>query len=654
MFLFLSFSAFGKTILVNTTNNISSGPGETNLVQAISLLEDGDTIGFNIPGPGPFYLETPPFLLSNGYPPITNHNVTIDGYTQPGSAPNTNPILSSNNARIQIVIDARGGGYHSEVVTGAFDANESEQIFIKGATNVNIRGLCFLGPGTGAGDELGDPYRYAIGFTTGSHGGHVSGCWFGVDLDRTNVFRFRDAVAAFRSFNTNLVNNTVIGVGNALSASAARAQFNVIVGEFIPIILEGQGHRISGNFMNVFPDGMTDYNVTSTNDPYNIEAFIEIGRRGDNVVIGTDGDGVNDAEERNIFGGVTVTVGNGSDHQLFQWYNGLKTNNIIAGNYFGLATDGVTRFTNSHQLLVGATSGSTFRIGSDFDGVSDDLEANVIAMNYPFDTLFPVPGATNPPSFADLKTGSSVSLRGNTLIGNNTAPYTWANGQSGLFSGMINYYIQFIDINNVIPVLSTNSNQGRLKGSCALGTAPYTNIVIDLYTQDNEGWTNGQKFQFIELANPDPSSGPQFFGFAQGRAYLGSFVDDGPQDLDPMPGQFEFDIHALGLDTNTLFTVTANYCADAPGTHNGRTLTSVFSMPVTLLPAPTLTIETSESGPKLIWPTNSGLFSIQSTPDLAPPRWTDLNPQPQISVSGSNYAASITATNTSRFYRLVR
>src|SRR6266536_1725937 len=87
----LAIAASAKVIVVNTTNNISPGPGETNLVMAISLLHDGDAIHFNIPGPGPFYLPTPPLVPNNGYPAITNHNVTIDGYTQPGSRPNSIP-----------------------------------------------------------------------------------------------------------------------------------------------------------------------------------------------------------------------------------------------------------------------------------------------------------------------------------------------------------------------------------------------------------------------------------------------------------------------------------------------------------------------------------------------------------------------------------
>src|SRR5213592_3080787 len=92
-------------ITVNTANNVSPGPNETNLVVALKSLHDGDTILFNIPGSGPFYISTP----ANGYPLITNNNVVVDGYSQPGSSANTNSILQPNNARIQIVLDSRDG-----------------------------------------------------------------------------------------------------------------------------------------------------------------------------------------------------------------------------------------------------------------------------------------------------------------------------------------------------------------------------------------------------------------------------------------------------------------------------------------------------------------------------------------------------------------
>jgi hypothetical protein len=650
-----TFSTFGKLIIVNTTNNISPGSGETNLLQAIGALEDGDTIGFNIPGTGPFYLITPPFLPYNGYPPITNNNVTIDGYTQPGSAPNSNTILSSNNARIQIVLDARDGlGYHSEEITGAYGLDESEQLLIEFATNITVRGLCFLGPGKGTGNgDTNDPFRYAVSFALGAHAGHVCGCWFGVDLDGTNVYRFRDAVTAFR-VSPSLINGTVIGVANgAVGLSDARAQFNVMVGEEIPIALEGQDFRISGNFLNVFPDGITEFNANGM-EPHDIEAFIEIGRAGNNVVIGTDGDGINDEEERNIFGG--VTKGNDPNEQeLIQWYSGARTNIIIAGNYFGVATDGVTRFTNSMPLISGLSTMSTVRIGSDFDGVSDELEANVIAMNYPFDGLYPSPGPPGPPRFAKLQVGSRVSLRGNQLIGNNIPPFSYADGYLDLLPGLTNYCAPFMATDQVIPVLATNSNQGRLRGACAGGVAPYTNVIIDVYLADPEGWTNGQKFELPELAYLDPSDLMiHYFGFAQGRRYVGSFVENGPEDLNPLPGEFEFDIRAFGLDTTTLITVAANYSSDSPGTHNGRTHTSDFAMPIILQPAPTLSVIKTDAGLSLLWPTNAGIFRIQSTFGVQPASWADVNPQPDVMVAGANYEAEITVSDASRFYRLAR
>src|SRR5262249_12607588 len=80
-------------ITVNSTNNTDFSAGVTNLFYALSLAntngDSSNTIKFNIPGSGAHYLKTP----TNGYPLITNHNLTIDGYSQPGSAPNSNPIL---------------------------------------------------------------------------------------------------------------------------------------------------------------------------------------------------------------------------------------------------------------------------------------------------------------------------------------------------------------------------------------------------------------------------------------------------------------------------------------------------------------------------------------------------------------------------------
>jgi hypothetical protein len=77
-------------------------------------------------------------------------------------------------------------------------------------------------------------------------------------------------------------------------------------------------------------------------------------------------------------------------------------------------------------------------------------------------------------------------------------------------------------------------------------------------------------------------------------------------------------------------------------------------MPIILQPAPTLSVVKTESGIALLWPTNAGRFTIQSTPAVQPAAWTDLNPQPSVTIMGTNYEAELTATNASRFYRLAR
>src|SRR6266849_10639535 len=81
--------AQAAVITINTTNNVNPLPlVETSLRQALTNLHDGDTIQFNIPGSGPFYISMP----TNGYPFLTHNNIVIDGYSQPGSSPNTNSI----------------------------------------------------------------------------------------------------------------------------------------------------------------------------------------------------------------------------------------------------------------------------------------------------------------------------------------------------------------------------------------------------------------------------------------------------------------------------------------------------------------------------------------------------------------------------------
>jgi hypothetical protein len=622
-------------ITVNTEDNDDFSAGKTNLVTAINSLQDGDTIQFEIPGPGPHYLVTPGSVLGagggGGYPEITANNITIDGFSQAGSSPNSNSILAANNASYKIVLDSRAGGSHVWDIDG-YGTSESGILVVSG-NSFHLQGVCLIGV-YGIEDSETNPKIYGVAFGRGAKDGHISGCWFGVDVNGTNVHGINDAVTGFGTTPNGRTERITVGVKDG--AGDPKAQHNVIVGEQIPVIIEARDTRIAGNFFGILPDGVTDKGPVE-----NFEGFVEIGRDAANTLIGTDGNGVNDEEERNVFGGVTTSLYG----DILEFYSGslLRTNIVIAGNYFGVGIDGTTLFTNSTVVVDGIASGGDARIGSDFDGVSDAIEGNVIFMNYPFDALFPSPPLGPPPQFLAVDPGARISLRGNKLVNNNLAPFSYADDLGGRLSAFTSYEAPYMSTDgDVIPVLSSSSAFPRLLGTCAPGVEPYTNIIIDVYQLDDQGWNNGKLFDLDELLTSEGVN-----GFPQGRKNLGSFVENGPSDSDPVVGSFNLDISALDVSAGPV-TVTANYSADPPGTHNGRTHTSNFSNPITLDQgggAPTLEISRSGNSLTISWPASVTDFTLETADNLPASGWTLVD-----GVVNNSVTVTIGAAN--KFYRL--
>lgn len=90
---------------------------------------------------------------------------------------------------------------------------------------------------------------------------------------------------------------------------------------------------------------------------------------GGGAIIGTDGDGVDDLAERNVFGKVSMAIYINAGSALYPSW--------IAGNYFGLAADGTSPMASSRAVYM-RQSASENLIGSNLDGISDELEHNVI------------------------------------------------------------------------------------------------------------------------------------------------------------------------------------------------------------------------------------------------------------------------------------
>ncbi|HEV2391282.1 MAG TPA: hypothetical protein VG146_02860 [Verrucomicrobiae bacterium] len=503
--------ANAKTIVVNTVNNADFSPGQTNLVYALQLLADGDTINFAVPGAGVHTIDTP----ADGYPLITKNNITIDGYSQqqPGSAasPNTASLHETNNAQITICLSSENGNalsMYSAVTNFAgidypnLGFGDSEQAILGffRATNAWVKGIAFLAaPSTSTSQAAGGVCKticFAVDASDVSslvcQGFHVSGCWFGVDPVTRHVAYMPDGVTVatpaicIATYGTgtngtpgfpNIENMPGPGtIGVAAGSTNPRAEFNVFVTGY-GFDSQGGPFRICGNFWGVLPDGSNLADISTLNGgTQQGDAFVEFGSS-DGILIGTDGDGVNDADEGNLFGSYASS---GID----VYFYGSQGKTVIAGNSFGVDIHGNSFGAGQLTKLVhhfDHDDTCEARFGSDFNGVSDALEANTVADSVLFDI-----------DSTSTTNSHWVSMRGNSLT-NTATPFASrppiGDGQTS--SDGQDVYANFIDITgingalDIIPIIGAGTTTTSLTGACGKpAAAPYTRLVVDLYEAD--------------------------------------------------------------------------------------------------------------------------------------------------------------------------
>lgn len=592
--------AASAAVITVTSPSDSHVAGKTNLSEAILALNDGDTIAFNISGAGPHYLIAP----AGGFPVITKKNVTVDGYTQTGAKANTNPITAANNAVIKIVLDCRNGNVRDMGYTAFTPENSSPpmdntymaderggyspggEFAILGlyrASGANIRGLAFLSslPTDGNswyGIAIAHDYGHqtaVLGVTEYTEGSdantHINGNWFGVDPGNPTPAGITECqvwIAHYRHRDKSTggtrpeLPNIGLTCGVAKGSADPRAEFNVFVGSAYVMDGENIRSRASGNFFGVLPDGVTPIDM-SVVDPGNWVGHFEWGRYDDSepMIIGTDGDGVNDADEGNLFG----PVRDGSP--TFDFYGTGNKTYIIAGNTWGMGVNGV-RWTNSINVVSDfrQDSGTKVRFGTDFNGVSDELEGNKVYNNWPIADIFGDPNGGVAPNFISgrkhARTDAWISVRGNTAVGCFPGPI--APTESFFYDYWVNYtdtnfvnsaYVSALD-KAPIPELLTTSTKSRLAGKIGAPKAAFPKVVVDVYLPDDEGIVNGAKFNYPEFG------GTSGWGFVNGKTYLGSFTDNSAADSNPAVGEFDFDISSLNLAAGTKVTVAVNFLND--------------------------------------------------------------------------------------------
>jgi titin len=400
-----------------------------------------DTIDFNIPGSGVQIIEPLSEL------PAVTHPVIIDGYSQPGSKPND--LAAGDDAVLSIELDgsnaggARGlwiSGGGSKVMGLVINRFESYGIHLTGAGANVIEGN-FLGT-----DPTGEiPLGNSLGVAVQSDGNRI-----GTDGNGTsdipegqNDYAERNLVSAnltggigvggsYNVVSGNLVGADALGIhplGNAVAGvsvsgyhnrigvdghhAAPSAERNIISGNgTVGVGLQGFGENVvAGNFVG------TD--VTGTQPLGNAYFGVAI-VESDGNLIGTDGDGIGDATERNI---ISANHGDGMN-------SGGSNNNVVAGNFIGTDVTG-TQPLGNYRAGVNLNQGSNSNTIGMSNVLNPDetvkvLRGNIISSNLGGIDL----GSGAPPGQGNLIFGNWIGVGSDGRPLGNGFP-VYAGGPSG-------------------------------------------------------------------------------------------------------------------------------------------------------------------------------------------------------------------------------
>ena len=386
--LLLTTLALGNTYTVTTTADSGAGSLRQAILDA-NANSGPDTIAFNIVGSGVHTIA-----LADELPEITSP-VTIDGYTQAGSSPNTQPVGQGLNSALRIQIDGTGAFFGCFFVSasdttikglvmsrcftgvtlnnGAFTNNRIEGNFIgtdptgtqklqEGGTQVSITGQsnARVGGTTPAARNLLAACGSGVTLAGAGTGHIVAGNLFGLTAAGDALLTPACPATTF-AINVN-------GSGNT-------ADDNVIAGGSNGFSVNGSGHTFRGNFIG------TD--VTGTQR-------LQLGEHGFSV----------DGTDHTIGGSLP---GQGNVIAAAYFYEGLRlagSGHVVYGNFIGTDVTGTIDLGNNREGINAI--GTDITIGGTAAG-----QGNTIAFN----------GAT----FGGggiVVSGQQFRIRGNRIYGN--------------------------------------------------------------------------------------------------------------------------------------------------------------------------------------------------------------------------------------------
>ncbi len=301
----------GITFTVVNTND--SGPGSLRqaILDANAAVTTGDTINFAITN-----LSTT-ISLASPLPAIVDP-VTINGYTQPGSAQNTSPTAFNGTVLVRIAGNSAGAGADGlNLLVG----------------NCVVRGLMITG-------FSGDGIELAGG---GNH--LIEGNVIGLDSAGTDQGNSANGILINNS-PSNLIGGASPGARNVISGNNSDG-----------IEINGAAavsSQILGNLIGTDQTGLLD-----------------VGNSGDGVLVNSAGG--------TIIGGANPGEGNlisGNNGNAIELSGTAATNNFVLGNRIGTEVTGTLALGNSANGVLITSNSRSNLVG----GVSAG-EANVIAFN---------------------------------------------------------------------------------------------------------------------------------------------------------------------------------------------------------------------------------------------------------------------------------
>ena len=446
----LAFESRDSLIVLNTNDSGANSLRST--IEAANSALGGDLIEFNIPS-SPFHLISVFSAL-----PSIQQTVIIDGGSQPDFAGTPVVHLESPIPSLDgLVLDADRIAVEGLSIIG-FDGSA---IRADSGSNLRIAGnyLGVTGTGVAAGNGVGvtlaPNFSAGVGALIGGpaeadrnviSNNLTAGIEAEVSIPVQPVFVQNNIIGLSPDQNTAMPN----GVGIAIGAAGVvvgtdgdgnndGSEGNIIAGNTGAGIDGGFGAIIAGNLIG----------LNESDQPFANQDGILAGTA---ARIGTNGDGVSDALERNVISGNT---GDG-----IRMDEGMQENAVIAGNYIGTNLDATAGIPNggdgieindvrnvtiggataAHRNVISGNTGVGVRIVGAYTGSGSSVLGNYIGLGADGSTVIgngvgidlQAPNEFTPTnhtiggigSQANVIAGNAVEIRenadsrGNTIIGN--------------------------------------------------------------------------------------------------------------------------------------------------------------------------------------------------------------------------------------------